>query len=435
MKAQIKSALAAGLYLGIGLAHVCSPFWWRSKLRNPFEPEGFELERGAAFWYRVDQLSQSLRGRANDDARQRWIDAAHQKALTMPEGSVGAVDEFDWSSRPIEEFYEHYLRPCRPVVFRGLMRDHTELRRWRLDRLLEEFAAEEVRLSCPANPDYRGKMAELDIPGVYMHNSESLFARHPRLLRELGVASMAKGIRGPLLYGGVTQLFAGRKRTGSPWHCAPPQNYFSMLSGRKKWSFIEPSYSPLLAPYHASGAAVYWLSESSEQGEGIATLLDRLDDRDRQAVLEASTTELHRKVATMYTKCPRLEVELEPGDVLSVPPWWWHKVDNLTEQTVATATRWFDPTAKVAPNPDLEALLMLRPAPAYNSSLPAFMERLMTLDGELIEDPDLAKPAFDVEAGTALTAKAYADVREDVEAYYARQRAAAEAQSERSIAS
>ncbi len=29
----------------------------------------------------------------------------------------------------------------------------------------------------------------------------------------------------------------------------------------------------------------------------------------------------------------------EPGDVLFSPGWWWHSVENLSDQTVAVATR------------------------------------------------------------------------------------------------
>ena len=31
---------------------------------------------------------------------------------------------------------------------------------------------------------------------------------------------------------------------------------------------------------------------------------------------------------------PRLEVILEPGDVLFNAPWWWHTVENLDDLTV-----------------------------------------------------------------------------------------------------
>ena len=422
MKAQAISALTAGLYVGIGLSRVLNPFWWRSKVNNPFEVSGFELSGDAARWYRRDQLSWSLRGRANAYAREQWMRAAAEQAEQLPPGAVTAVDEFDWRARPIEEFFSAYLRPCRPVVFRGLMRDHTDLERWRLERLLEEFGDERVRLTCPVNPDYQGAMAEIDIPGVYMHNSDMLFGRNPQLVRELGVASMAQQIRGPLLFGGLVQLFAGRKRTGSRWHAAPPQNMFMMLEGRKKWSFIEPSYSPLMSPYHTSGDRVFWVSEAAEHTESARNVVDRLVARDRKAVLEARESKQQKRVAAMFSKCPRREVVLEPGDVLSVPPWWWHEVDNLSDKTVAAATRWFDPTAKLSPNGDLEALLMLRPGPAYHSSLPAFAERIMTLQGELVDNPKLEAPVFDVEANTALTPDAYGDIREGVEAYYARQR-------------
>ena len=42
----------------------------------------------------------------------------------------------------------------------------------------------------------------------------------------------------------------------------------------------------------------------------------------------------------LMMSCPRVEVVLEPGDVLINPPWWWHEIENVSETTVAVATRW-----------------------------------------------------------------------------------------------
>ena len=45
----------------------------------------------------------------------------------------------------------------------------------------------------------------------------------------------------------------------------------------------------------------------------------------------------------LYRYCPRYTVELEPGDMLLNPPWWYHAVQNLSETTVGVSTRWLGP--------------------------------------------------------------------------------------------
>ena len=44
--------------------------------------------------------------------------------------------------------------------------------------------------------------------------------------------------------------------------------------------------------------------------------------------------------ARLFQNCPHQEVILEPGDVLLIPPYYWHSVRNLDSRTHAVATRW-----------------------------------------------------------------------------------------------
>ncbi len=401
MRARLIGLFFAVLYLCIGLVHVLNPVWWLRPLRNPYAPEGFVLPGRIAFWYRLDALSQSLRrGRPLPLARPRWMEGAAALAEALPDGAVTAVPVFHLDTDPIERLIEDHIRAQRPVVLRGAMARFTELERWGFERLLQEHGEHPVRLSCPARADYGGRLRELDVPGVYLHNSEALFHAHPSLAADLGIDRLAQAVRGPLRFAGVLQLFMGRKKTGSRYHCAPTQNFFLMLDGKKKWTFIDPSWSPLMSPHHLGGDTVYWRSEAAEQTQVFQDMVAHLSPADRAAVAEGMAGPHRDRVEAMFRKCPRQEVVLEPGDVLFVPMWSWHEVENVTDTSVAVATRWFDPGMWTTPNGDLEAILMLRPGPAYRSSIPAFEERLLTLDGALVADPVPAQAAADVEDAT-----------------------------------
>ena len=47
--------------------------------------------------------------------------------------------------------------------------------------------------------------------------------------------------------------------------------------------------------------------------------------------------------ARLFQYCPHQEATLEPGDVLLIPPYYWHSVRNLDSRTLAVATRWGNP--------------------------------------------------------------------------------------------
>ena len=46
------------------------------------------------------------------------------------------------------------------------------------------------------------------------------------------------------------------------------------------------------------------------------------------------------KRARLAEYIPQKEVTINPGDILYVPPFYWHSVQNHTDRTFAIATRW-----------------------------------------------------------------------------------------------
>jgi hypothetical protein len=88
-----------------------------------------------------------------------------------------------------------------------------------------------------------------------------------------------------------------------------------MIEGRKKWTFVDPALTWMIYPSISVSAVAF-----------------------SSLVLFPDTADL--STYKLYKYCPRYSVELNPGDVLFNPPWWWHAVDNLTPTSVAVATRW-----------------------------------------------------------------------------------------------
>ena len=218
-------------------------------------------------------------------------------------------------------FHETWIQtPC-PAVVRGGAAHVTE---WTIDNLMRRFPDTEVVMT-----DFRtgrsfdaplGEARERTDRGgqpPYIHNCEQLLARHPELYQELDLGRYADGLRLPFH---TAQLFMGLHRgSGTPFHCANNYNVFLQLEGRKRWTFVDPNYTLFLYPYVSEnnayqGSAVGWPSDE-----------ERLEQ------------------VPLYGYCPRYVVELEPGDLLLNPPWWYHAVENLTETSVAVSTRWLGP--------------------------------------------------------------------------------------------
>jgi hypothetical protein len=261
-----------------------------------------------------------LRGIA---ARQAGKVLAHLEAYGEP-ARDHAVPVYDMRTGSRQEFIERFVNANTPVVVRGL----SVVEHWSIDWLLQEYGDTIVLFTDPVSgKDYEAPLRDIDNPGEsgevpYLHNSGRLFDLHPHLIRDLELDKL-RPVESDSF---AQQLFVGtRKGTGSAFHCAGNVNMFYQLEGSKRWTFVHPEYTFLLYPYLSRGNW-YQVSLVGLPGTG----------RDYADV-------------PLFRYCPRFTVDLEKGDVLLSPTWWYHAVENLTERTLAVATRWRDP-AQLAAN-------------------------------------------------------------------------------------
>jgi hypothetical protein len=103
------------------------------------------------------------------------------------------------------------------------------------------------------------------------------------------------------------QLFIQPERSHSLWHVEPGDNYFVQITGRKRWRFAHPWFTPGMYPaikdhstYHAS----------------------RVDGRESNEVIA-------RRGMPLYPYVPKFYAIVEPGDMLFMPNYWWHTVTNI----------------------------------------------------------------------------------------------------------
>ena len=144
------------------------------------------------------------------------------------------VPEYDWKRGSPKEFHELFVKRRHPVVLRGFMKDENLLKEYGYDKMLQNFGEEDVMLTTREKDGYPGKMKEVENPKVYMHNSEVLFNKFPKIWDELKPQKPEPYMK-PMRCGHA-QLFVGRKGTGTPFHSANTYNWFYMVDGSKRWA-------------------------------------------------------------------------------------------------------------------------------------------------------------------------------------------------------
>ena len=161
------------------------------------------------------------------------------------------VPEYDWKKGSPKEFQELFVKQRHPVVLRGFMKDENLLKEYGYDKMLQKFGEEDVMLTTREKDGYPGKMKDVENPKVYMHNSEVLFNKYPKIWDELKPQKPEPFMK-PMRCGHA-QLFVGRKGTGTPFHSANTYNWFYMVDGSKRW--VNPAsglkYFPLISVSHS----------------------------------------------------------------------------------------------------------------------------------------------------------------------------------------
>ena len=146
---------------------------------------------------------------------------------------------------------------------------------------------------------------------IYVNNVTDIFTQHPELVNDLELDTI-RHIDTSINQSNwlKVNMFMGGPGTGSSLHCAVGGNFFFNVHGKKRWVLIHPKYTPLL---------------ESTPAHDFSFVISGHDFENKESLIHAHI--------------PYYEVILEPGDVLFVPPWWWHYVKNETDFTIGCAVR------------------------------------------------------------------------------------------------
>jgi hypothetical protein len=250
-----------------------------------------------------------------------------------------ALPELNTTQATLQNFHLVTGDKRRPTVIRGFLQQSPAFRKWSPEYFAQHYGDAQV-LTIQAPRDNRQREEEFtaytsfhqrlipkrwnlaDCLAVmrnpqadtrpYINNATELFTEYPELVSELDLNRLRKIDRG------IDEdqwlkinLFMGGPKTGSSLHCAVAGNFFFNIYGRKRWVLIDPAHTALMRATPARDFSFVISGHDLESAAG-------------QHFLDV---------------VPKYEVILEPGDLLYVPPWWWHYVKNESDFTIACAVR------------------------------------------------------------------------------------------------
>ena len=198
-------------------------------------------------------------------------------------------------------------------------------RSWTVSQLLKEYGEKEFLLTQKGNTFKNLQLKEIKGNDLYLANSGRFTDNIPNFLAHFAPISCkrlwSRADQQTPRYLTSYQLFmSDHPELGTPCHndLSGDCNLFFQIEGRKKWTLIDPNFTLMIYPV---------IPPEPSYGESLIDQYDMKPD----------------PRARLFQYCPHQEVTLEPGDVLFIPPYYWHSVRNVESRTLAVATRWGNP--------------------------------------------------------------------------------------------
>ena len=320
-----------------------------------------------------------------------YEEALYQKMLRRFNDRVKDFDPAQLIS-PIKTYKKEDINPdffkkiiCQsvvePFIVKGFLNDAAAMKQWSFDFFQKEYADAIVAYGMryddgKIEDGLMGKMNEVfDLMRtakgkvVYINNTAQIFKDYPALLKDINHEHL-KQYYHPIAVNMILQLFMGGPKTGVGLHCANEFNSFLMIQGKKRWTFISSEYSYALRAKISINAL---------------NAVTEIDDHTRDF-------DYYEKHFPLYNRVPKLIADIEPGDMLVFSPWWWHAVDNITDTSIAVATRWTAIKHNKFPRGNIIYQNIQRSNPLFQAYSKMFMNAVVS--GELIDDTLLAREYF-----------------------------------------
>lgn len=281
----------------------------------------------------IDNWSQS-----NLKAIQKWILQFKPLRLSIP--------TYQNEINP-KVFRQVFLNKGKPVLIKNGAKNWKAFEKWDFDFFKNNYGHHPVLLTNHKNlgddNDQRTELTDLAniIDGLSLGSKKyarfnPLLDVHPVLKNDLDRTWLNKIMKLGLKNHHV--LFIGNQGTKTNIHNAGNENIFVEIRGKKRWLLWNQN-------------ATYFLNPEVNRGPAKASNINPREPN--QAVFE---------------RIPYYECILEPGDIIFIPSYLWHYVENITP-TIGVGIRWLSPSNSIKNSPLLSLLELFNTSPTIFKTL------------------------------------------------------------------
>lgn len=256
--------------------------------------------------------------------RKKVYDGMYKTMQQHRKGELFEVDRIENLEEQV--FIEEYLLKNKPVIFSGKANDWDCVKNWSLAYLKELHGDDEIIIvnqEDVENTHEELTLGEL-IDGIgaglaRYYRFYPLIQRHPERLLDFDYKWMQAHRHQKIKYDAF-QVFIGPDESYTPLHNANPGNLFTQVCGEKEWILFPEYYTPVLDPNPV---------RSNYRTAPIRKEYGPYNPFDPE----------HESPYHLFEYCDRYKAHLKPGDVLYVPPYWWHAVKNIGH-SIGVGYRW-----------------------------------------------------------------------------------------------
>ena len=256
--------------------------------------------------------------------RKRLYKGLETEMKQQRKGNTFLVDRIENLSE--EVFKKKYLLKNQPVIFSGKAAKWACVQNWNLDYLKEQHGDDEIIIVNQEDPDNTHEILTLTklIDGINdgltrYYRFYPLIQRHPERLLDFDYKWMQKHRHQKIKFD-TFQVFIGPDKSYTPLHNANPGNLFTQVFGEKEWILFPEYYTPVIDPNPV---------RSNYRSAPI---------RKKYGPYNPFQPD-HESPYHLFEYCDRYKAHLKPGDVLFVPPYWWHSVRNIGH-SIGVGYRW-----------------------------------------------------------------------------------------------
>lgn len=274
----------------------------------------------------------------NRKAIENWAKKLKPLKLTIPtyQNQISPTD-----------FRRLFLHQGKPILIKQGAKNWKAFKTWDFNFFKQNYGNHPVLLTnhedLGDNSNQQTELTDLEtiIDGL-AHGSKK-YARfnplldvHPELKEDLDKNWLKKAMRYGLKNHHV--LFIGNKGTKTNIHNAGNENIFVEIRGKKRWLLWDQNATYFLNPHV------------------------------NRAPAKASKINPSKPNESTFHKIPYYECILEPGDIIFIPSYLWHYVENMTP-TIGVGIRWISPINSIKNSPLFASLELFNTSPSIFTTL------------------------------------------------------------------